>query len=312
MSNSQIPIYILNLKSQPERKLFMQRQLDAFGLSYEFFDTEEIDKYAIKDDQYLKQLCDNLNVDYDAVQRKRKAFNDHLKDGTGIVCASLAHIKLYNYIQTRHEVACILEDDVVLLPSFPEVIEKAVSPTVVNDWDVLQLVSQPTIWNFWAMLNPWVYLYSNKRKVDRIILSEYGFNNTKYFKQTKYMLGILNDYAEKASYLWKDIDYDIGALVHRTCIKLGAPGDKDDFKHMTDFHLYAAPTALSYLTMAYMVKSTVLETYKTATFDFNTTFGIDDMPYRLLEIYNIKSKVLTPTCGHTKEVYVSFSKRLYS
>ena len=42
---SPLPIYIISLKRTPERRLYMQRQLDALNLNYQF--VEAIDKYDL-------------------------------------------------------------------------------------------------------------------------------------------------------------------------------------------------------------------------------------------------------------------------
>ena len=45
---TRVPIYIISLKHTPERGLHIQRQLDIFGLEYEFVDVDDIDKYELK------------------------------------------------------------------------------------------------------------------------------------------------------------------------------------------------------------------------------------------------------------------------
>ena len=308
MSNSQIPIYILNLKAQPERKLFMQRQLDAFGLSYEFFDTEDINKWAMRDDNYLKQICDNLYLDYDAVQRKRKALNDHLKEGTGYIANGLAHFKVHNHIVRNHSVACVLEDDCKLLPSFPEVIEKAVSYPLRNHWDVLLMASLPSYPRFDEMIEPMRISGEDRESINKNVLEAYSFDDTNYPEQTKYMLGILNEYHEKASYLGKINGIYWWPFMCEAETRLGAPGRKDNFRHMTDFHLFSYPTHMPYLTMAYLVKSNVLETWKTLMFN-NNAWIIDHIPWFMYKKNGLNTQVLTPPCAHQLKVYSGYSQR---
>ena len=54
------PIYIINLKRSPERKLHMQRELDAFDLRYQFI--EAIDKYDLCSQEGRKTVAYQLGI----------------------------------------------------------------------------------------------------------------------------------------------------------------------------------------------------------------------------------------------------------
>ena len=109
-----IPIYIINLRRTPERRLQIQRQLDAFGLAYRFI--EAVDVHDLS--------ADGLNDLYPA--------------GAAALACTLSHIKCYDeIIKNKHPIGCILEDDAELLPFFPDILG---SKKLQNKkWDVLLL-----------------------------------------------------------------------------------------------------------------------------------------------------------------------------
>ena len=75
-----IPIYIINLKRNPERKLFMQRQLDTLGLEYSFVDVDVIDKYELESKTYRRRIAKLLDIDEAVLERKYDAVISKAKD----------------------------------------------------------------------------------------------------------------------------------------------------------------------------------------------------------------------------------------
>ena len=125
------PIYVINLKRTPERKLHMQRELDALNLSYQF--VEAVDKYDLHCPDYRKTLAQQLNIDEHEIASICKSI------GKPAAACALSHIKVYNLmIENNISVVCILEDDGHLLPTFPDVL--AASQKV--SWDVLMFSHQ--------------------------------------------------------------------------------------------------------------------------------------------------------------------------
>ena len=125
------PIYVINLKRTPERKLHMQRELDALNLSYQF--VEAIDKHDLHRSDYRRTLARQLNIDENLITSIYK--NRRI----GAVACALSHIKVYNLmIEKNISVACILEDDGHILPTFPDVL--AASKEV--SWDILMFSHQ--------------------------------------------------------------------------------------------------------------------------------------------------------------------------
>ena len=128
MNNQPYPIYIVSLKRCPERRLHVQRQLDALGLNYCFVDA--VDKRDLKSPEYRADIAHRLGLDKDTIHRECTAsFYAH------VACA-LSHVKAYNLMAEQNDAAaCILEDDIVLLPDFPKILHAAQKAT----WDVLML-----------------------------------------------------------------------------------------------------------------------------------------------------------------------------
>ena len=125
------PIYVINLKRTPERKLHIQRELDALNLPYQF--VEAIDKHDLHSLDYRRTLAQQLNI-----EEHKIAFMYENIDKGSLACA-LSHIKVYNLmIENNISVACVLEDDGHLLPTFPDVL--AASKEV--SWDILMFAHQ--------------------------------------------------------------------------------------------------------------------------------------------------------------------------
>ena len=109
----------------------MQRQLDAYNLSYHFVDA--IDKYDIHSKGYRMEVAHQLGIDESAMEYKYETLKDR---GFPVL---LSHIKVYNeIIKAKVPVACVLEDDSYILPSFPEVLTAASGNPC---WDMLKLSS---------------------------------------------------------------------------------------------------------------------------------------------------------------------------
>ena len=155
----QIPIYIISLSRTPERKLHIQRQLDAFGLEYSFVDVDDIDKYQLESKTYRDRIAKSLGIDESVLEDKYTAVLDYVKiryekeeyekqeyekqknANLGQIAIILSHIKIYDLIiKNDIDTACILEDDATLLPTFPEVLQTAAK----LEWDILLLANQPS------------------------------------------------------------------------------------------------------------------------------------------------------------------------
>ena len=219
------PIYIINLKRNPERKLFMQRQLDAFGLEYQFIEVDEIDKYALESKAYRNRIAQSLGIDTLVLENKYNAILNHLKthyqgakyekhknDNLGSLAITLSHIKIYDLmIKNDLSAVCILEDDATLLPTFPEILNAATK----LEWDILLLASYSSSSRLTSLvrhkctkrmrifdedllfINRQIKnLNHSKKQKHRIkcILKEYGFDNRLYPKQSEVVVKAIQEH----------------------------------------------------------------------------------------------------------------------
>jgi hypothetical protein len=95
---AQIPIFVISLARAPERRRFMQEQLDSLGLSYEIVDAT--------DGKLIPE------VERTRLQAPGACYVP------GVIGCYMSHIGVYQLIVDRNlPVALILEDDAVLNPS---------------------------------------------------------------------------------------------------------------------------------------------------------------------------------------------------
>ena len=131
MSICPYPVYVINLSRTPERRLHIQRQLDALGISYRFVDA--VDKNDFKFSEKRTEIAHQLGIDEAVVDNTATSyFYDHF-------ACSLSHVKAYNLMEEYGDVAaCILEDDCVIPNDFAEILHAAQK----MPWDILMLSSQ--------------------------------------------------------------------------------------------------------------------------------------------------------------------------
>ena len=226
------PIYIINLKRNPERRLHIQRQLDAFGLKYEFVDVDDIDKHELKSQAHRMQIAQSLGIDESLLENKYAAIVDRAKteqdknwknDNLGSLAIALSHIKIYDLmIKNGIDWACILEDDATLLPTFPKVL--GIAPRL--GWDILLLASQPSDFHSTLIQEKFIQririfdkdiLFFSHRKINNAnspkqkayrierLLEQRGFNSDIYSKQRERIEKILDEHDIKYREIIKEI-----------------------------------------------------------------------------------------------------------
>ena len=165
------PIYVISLKRTPERRLNIQRQLDALNLNYQIVDA--IDKYDLKSPQYQAEVADLLGIDKTIIEKSNTHyFYDHL-------ACSLSHVKVYNLMAKHNDsIACILEDDARIASDFPKILHA----TMRTSWDILMFSSQSqTIWYMLAT-NPNIQKEMEKMpEIDCSLFSK--LKRVKWFKR---------------------------------------------------------------------------------------------------------------------------------
>ena len=223
------PIYVINLKRNPERRLHIQRQLDAFGLSYQFVDA--IDKFDLKSPQYCNQVSRMLGIDKAIFENKYAMIIDRTKveesknwknASLGQFAITLSYIKVYDLmVKNSIDWVCILEDDATLSPTFPEILK--IAPKL--EWDILLLAHNSVGLSAKILKNPIKRVRilgkdlvfsgrqlkktssSQKGKDYRIkrLLEEYGFNSRMFSKQSESFVNAIEEYDVKYAEIAKTI-----------------------------------------------------------------------------------------------------------
>ena len=223
------PVYVINLKRTPERRLYMQRQLDAFGLSYQFIDA--IDKVDLKSPQYRSRIGFMLGIEKAVLERKYAKIIDRTKieacenwksASLGQLAITLSHIKVYDLmVKNSIDVAWILEDDATLLSTFLEVLK--IAPKL--EWDILLLANTFDRTNSKILKDPIKRLrifgkdlvfssrqfkkmpLSQNKKDYRIkhLLDQYGFNSHIYSKQLESFINTMKEYDSEYAEIAKTI-----------------------------------------------------------------------------------------------------------
>jgi glycosyl transferase, family 25 len=122
-----IPIYVISLTTEAERRARMRAQFDALGLSFQFLDG-------------VDGRCLTEKAREQAAPARQRRYWSHLTGGE-IGCA-LSHLAAIRAIAAGpHPFAAVFEDDVALCPEFPQFLadlERAPPP-----FDVMWLSQSP-------------------------------------------------------------------------------------------------------------------------------------------------------------------------
>jgi glycosyl transferase family 25 len=139
MQDSFPPIFVINLKRSPERRLSMAERLDPLHVPYSFF--EGVDG-AHLDLETLPSY---------AKTRRRLLFGRDLRKGE--MGCLLSHRAVYQHM-VDHDIdaAVILEDDVFLTPEFPQII-KALARQPVK-WDVIRFLEGEKVYKNSRVIGP--------------------------------------------------------------------------------------------------------------------------------------------------------------
>ena len=345
-----IPIYIINLKRNPERKIFMQRQLDALNLNYQFVDA--IDKFDIESSRYRAQLAQSLNIEpsaleykYSKVVHQSKTDKKYKDEGSGRIACLLSHIKTYNLMhENNDEMACVLEDDAILLPTFREVLNIQVE----LEWDILLLASLPLSgsipfskdiiqrnYKHIRFFNKDLLFISRKIKNDssrtkqeyliKRLLDAYGLSLHLYPKQSSIMIKALQDSNALCAEMLATVAPEnrrFSIVKHRQyikyktlckCIKVytlsrfGALPEKPILK-ISDHHCIAKPKLKPISSTAYLLKREMAMKWVQYAFSENL-LAIDEIPWELYKNEQVKLRLITPPYATTSYHYLIYSCR---
>ena len=342
MQNS-IPIYVINLKRNPERKLFIQRQLDAFGLDYQFVDA--VDKYDLESPEYRTHIAHSLGINEANLEYKysklvhtktNKAFRS---EGLGRIACLLSHVKTHNLIlENHHHVACVVEDDAVLLPTFPSLLADIKEPT----WDILMLSSHSkTIRKALENMNGlykrvvtiasynYLVLARCREATDDIhqqMIKLLGFPTHLYPTQSQAVMKILEEfthgykkiikrYNPKQHLFWlltpkapKKSAQVYKELIAYTAIQLGGVPYEHNRQLISDYHYIAEPAEKPASTMAYLVSQKGAEQWRAKAVAHNT-LQIDGIPWPLHAETQVRLRLLTLPCVISSHAYAKYPVR---
>ena len=129
--NTSPPVFIINLEHSADRRSRMAAQLDSLHLNYIFF------KAVNGFDLNLETLPSYSKL------RRRLFFGRDLTPGE--MGCLLSHRAIYQHrLEANIKSAVILEDDVIIEPDFPDVINALIIAPI--KWDVIRFLSSPKVY----------------------------------------------------------------------------------------------------------------------------------------------------------------------
>ncbi len=336
-------IYVINLKRTPERRLFVQRQLDAFGLDYQFVDA--IDKYDLESSEYRTSVAQSLDIDrssleykYFELAHKPKTSGKCNSEGLGRIACLLSHVKTYNLIlENNDDIACVIEDDAVLLPTFPEVLTTASE----FSWDILMLSSHSRsirkilenhngIYRRLMKITSYNYIvlarcragrtqnihkhiaelfgiasqFPKQSKAIEEILEEFNDaykNMVELYNPMRRLVWLLSPTKPALINFYKELTGYIGN-------KLGAVPSKHHRQAMGSYHHIAEPAEKPALTTAYLINQAGAREWRAKAVARNT-LQIDGIPWPLYTDRRICLRLVSLPCVITSRAYAKYSVR---
>ena len=310
------PIYIITLKRTPERRLYMQRQLDALNLNYEF--VYGVDKFELRSKKYRQEIAQQIGISESQIE-----YRYWYKNEQGGLAVLLSHIKVYNLmIQNKIPRAYILEDDIVMSSNFPKILANIQK----FSWDIVLFSHQS---DFFRLLVR-IICFRMKSRPKFIEGFERQRNHTKnypqqrltiyqfmtivrlYFKLLKEYLGRL-DY--KVINLYKPYsltEYHENLNIEYYSCKLGAIPvfDKSFWHKVISYYYLAKPQECTSSAMAYGLSLEAAMQYKEEAI-FGDSTHIDDCQWHLFVNNKIELFILIPPCIEAARNYLYYSPRRY-
>ena len=333
-------IYVINLRRNPERKLFIQRQLDALNLNYQLVDA--IDKYDLKSPKYRSKIAlalgiskSNLEYKYNIMDRHSKASRQYNGEGLGRLACLLSHVKAYNLIlDANNDPACILEDDASILPTWPLVLAESSSLS----WDILMFSTQSRAVRkildqsnglYKSIIKSHNYIVLTKRcdkkipemyrRITKLLdLSHHQFPNQskqvmrileEFYGQYKYMATLYNP---KRRLVWllssntPELMSYYKTLKEYVACRLGAAPLKHSRQSVGYDHCIVEPAEMPSSAMGYMLKKSATRQCRQIAIDKNI-LGIDSIPWYLYADKNVRLRFISPPCITASYIYLKYS-----
>ncbi len=298
----------------------MQRQLDALNLDYQFVDA--IDIYDLNSPKYQAKVFDLLGIDGYIAK-----FSEHINEKIRKAACTFSHMKAHRLMMRHnHSNACVLEDDVEILPGFAEILRVAQK----ESWDILMLASRSRAVASILRSNLSIQkskaefpeidcsLYPELRRIKfsrRLLPSTPTFCSLSWTvipKLERYWLMLLSQSKIINKLFKSSINMGERIVPYISC-KAGAMPVGSSQQALYRNYDIAIPAEIPNLGMAYLLTADTANKYKENFSRVITRDSItvaDDF-WRLSKKYDLKLRILTPPCAIASQVYLGYSSRKY-
>ncbi len=318
--STDIPIYVISLRRVPERRLSVQRQLDALNLKYQIIEAFDGRDFFSKD--YRLKVAREFGMNEDAIEK-----NVSIWSSTWSPYAILfSHIKAYNsMIKNNIPLACILEDDTDISPVFPEILNNVQQ----FPWDILMLANHSD--SVGRLINTLVSIMRHKsyRSVCRKLIKHYMHKPRLSLRQHLIAMQCAFNIVKRHWHLYpysivRKSSFDINRVVinfenvqekqafwQYYVSKMGAAFSHDKaFKHHITDNYYIASKLPEYCQggMGYMLRLETAEKWKKEALT-DKHGHIDFIPKALAERNEVRLSIVTPPCITALYSYLAYSTR---
>ncbi len=317
MNTNSYPIYVISLKRTPERRLHMQRQLDALNLDYQFVDA--IDIYDLKSPEYQAEVFDLLGIDGYITE-----FSEYINKEITVAACTFSHMKAHKLMmRNNHSAACVLEDDAQISPNFAQILRAAQK----KSWDILMLSNRSIA--VLTILREHLSIQKSKTQFPEIDCSLYpGLRKIKFFRRlllsTPTVCSVGWTVIPKLQWYWLKLSsqsifnklfrYSINTKglptpAYIACKVGGLPVGSSQQALYKNYNI-AIPAEKPTSGMAYLLTADTSNKYKD-NFSRMITNGEIVAADNFRRLYDIKLRILTPPCAIASLVYLKYSSRNY-
>ncbi len=314
--NTDIPIYVISLRRLPERRLSVQRQLDALNLKYQIIEAFDGRDFFSKD--YRLKVVREFGMNEDAIEKNLSTWSSY--------AILFSHIKAYNLmIRNNVPLACILEDDIDISPVFPEILNNVQQ----FPWDILMLANHSDSVVRLTNTLAGIMVHRSHLALCRRLISYYVHSPRLSLKQHLIAMQCAFNVIKRRWHLYpysiiRNSSFDINKAVinfkdineresfwQYYASKMGAAFSHDKaFKHHITDNYYVASKLPEYCKggMGYMLRlEAALRWKKEALTDKHG--DIDFIPRILAERNDVRLSIVTPPCITALYRYLSCSAR---
>ena len=295
-------------------------------MNYQFVDG--VDKFDLESPEYRTQISNRLGIaeasleyKYSKMVRTSKVNKQYGLEGLGHLACLLSHIRIYNLIlENNDEMACVLEDDAYLLPTFPAVLAAAAKLS----WDILMLSHHSRTmrgalekfnsiyrriiksYNYVVLIKSYSQISDMHRRINKLL----DISDHSHPELSKAVIKILEEfnqqykeiverYNSKQPLIWllsspKVIKLYKDLLEYTVC-RLGGLPSRHNHQTISENHCIAEAAEKLTSGMAYLLKQSVAQKWKSAASDRNT-LAIDSIPWHLHTNHQVNLRLISPPC----------------